>query len=142
MSQRIESHVCESLGEPNRGAFLDVLIQLLPTFLGIFQSCKKPVSPAPKNPLPEPTELQSSVWVEAWEVKQKSLELFNEETQSYSPRALRVMARKAKREKKKSGDPITIAEAIEISQETLDEAREQPMEVLFETINEVKLNEK
>ena len=53
ISENIDEKVCEATGEQTRGAFLDILITLLPGLLQMFQNCpKKPKPKPPVDPTP------------------------------------------------------------------------------------------
>lgn len=139
MANRIDEGVCESTGKTSYGVFIDVLVQLLPVFLQLFQNCpKKPKPPAPVNPNPSPTAEQAKAWDDAWGLKCRAVDGYNEDEADYTPKLLRQMSHVAMRDKRRKGEKISKAEAMHIGRESLDEARTSEMRVLAAAVLEAQ----
>lgn len=136
LATAIDRNVSEALSEEKRGGWVDLLIEFLPKLLGLCPHRPKP--PAPPNPTPNPTPAQASAWEDAWDSKVKAQQAFIEEEKDYDAHALRVSSRRYFRQHKKSGEPITREQAIELARGSLDAARTQPMEKLAAAILEVR----
>lgn len=137
MANRMDEGVTESLRRRVYGAFLDIIMTVLPIFLQLFQNCpaKKP-KPEPVNPTPTPTAEQSQAWSQAWALKCRAEDGYDDESREYSNRLLRPMARAAMKAHKKKGERLSKVEALEIAHESLEEARTQPMGVLYAAVLE------
>lgn len=132
----MDRKVNEATGQHKYGVFVDFLITFLPTLLQLIGMCKTPIPPAPTPAVPPATPDEASAWQEAWNMKTRAVDAFNEDTQDYDAHTLRSMARKAKRQKRRDGERISAAESIEIARQFLDAGRLNDMETIATGIME------
>lgn len=111
----------ESLGVV--GFDFAVILQLLPVFIQLFQSCKKPVPPAPvSNPTPSEKK--------AWELHYTATQGWIEGKGKYKG----PLVNNAKRRIMKEGHSKDEAEALAIA--SLDEARLSDLDTLAKAVEE------
>ena len=132
----LDRKVNEATGQHTYGVFIDFLIAFLPTLIDLLGLCKTPIPPAP-SPVTPPTSAEMAMaWQDAWKMKYRATSAFQEDTQDYDAHTLRSVARNAKREKRRDGQPIKAAEAIEIARQFLDNGRTSDMESMTARILE------
>jgi len=140
LATQIDEGVSESVGYSQYGAFIELLVTLLPMFLQLFSMCpKKPAPPAPVDPTPDPTPEQSKAWTDAWDLKQKALSSYSERHADYDRRTLNAMARQVQRKRGQDGEKIKRPQALEIARETLDAARNESMPALSAAVLEASV---
>ncbi|MES2793816.1 MAG: hypothetical protein V4719_29645 [Planctomycetota bacterium] len=126
----MDRRINEATGQHNYGVFVDFLVTFLPTLMQLLSLCKTPIPPAPTPATPPANPDIAAAWQDAWKMKSRSNAAFHEDTQDYDAHTLRSLARKAKREKRRDGETIRAAEAIEIARQLLDTGRTSDMETL------------
>lgn len=132
----IDRKINEATGQHKYGVFLDFIIAFLPTLLSLLGNCKTPIPPAPVPVNPPATPAEADAWQEAWKMKSRAVEAFDDDSQDYDAHTLRSIARNAKREKRRDGERISAREAIEIARQSLDNGRTQDMETLTAAVME------
>lgn len=138
--ERVDRKVAESTGE-EYGSVIAILLPLLQIFLPMLQNlpCLAP-KPAPPNPDPSPTPEATKAWNDAWILKSKAVEAFDELNQDYDRHTLNVMAGRIMREERRSGRRIKRLEGLEMARAALDEARERELPEMVEIILEAQGN--
>lgn len=126
----MDRKVNEATGQQTYGVFIDFLITFLPTLINLLGLCKTPIPPAPVPVTPPTTPEMATAWQDAWKMKYRATSAFQEDTQDYDAHTLRSVARHAKREKRRDGQPIRAAEAIEIARQFLDSGRTSDLETI------------
>jgi hypothetical protein len=138
-AEKIDERLSESTGEP-RGTFITILLtlfqELLPKLLTLLP-CFNP-KPVPVDPVPNPSEARKLAWQNAWRLKGRAEEDFDEATNDYKAHTLRQMSVRIRRAKRKDGEPVTKEESFELAKQALDAARETPHEEMVETILEAQ----
>lgn len=108
-----------------------ILIQLLPSLISLFQSCKQTTPPKP-IPIPDPTPSQAK----AWEMKSRATEGFDADTNAYDRRLLHATAQTCRKTRKKNGASCKPREALELARTALDEARNNDIDTIAAAIDE------
>lgn len=126
----LDRKVNEATGQQTYGVFVDFLIAFLPTLVQLLGLCKSPIPPAPAPVNPPTSPEMANAWQEAWKMKYRATTAFHEDTQDYDAHTLRSVARHARREKRRDGQPIKAAEAIEIARQFLDSGRTSDLETI------------
>lgn len=136
--ERVDRKVAEAT-EEEYGSFITILLPLLQIFLPMLQNlpCLAP-KPAPPNPNPSPSPEESKAWNDAWILKSKAVEAFDDRNQDYDRHTLNVMAGRILREKRRAGDRIKRPEALELARAALDEARERELPEMVDIILEAQ----
>lgn len=93
-----------------------ILLQVLPVFVQLIQSCKKQPPPNP-NPAPTPAEQK------AYEMNWFATSSYVSGKGRYTTTAINQTAREIRRKNKKDGTPITKDESKDLAVAALDEAR-------------------
>lgn len=132
----MDRKVNEATGQQAYGAFVDFLISFLPTLAQLLELCKTPIPPAPAPVTPPATPEMANAWQEAWSMKYRATSAFHKDTQDYDAHTLRSVARRAKRQKRRDGQPIKAAESIEIARQFLDTGRTAELEVISASLLE------
>lgn len=108
-----------------------LIIQILPSLLGLFASCKKKPTP-PTPPASADTDAKLAAWENSFGLKCEADEAYLPEVNRYHNGLLNRTAHEIKREKKANGEQITKAEKRQLAIAALDEAREMTHEELYE----------
>lgn len=130
VATELDRKVNEATGQQTYGVFVDFLITFLPTLIQLLGLCKTPIPPAPPPVTPPTSPEMATAWQDAWKMKYRATSAFHEDTQDYDAHTLRSVARHAKREKRRDGQPIKAAEAIEIARQYLDSGRKSDLETI------------
>ena len=128
VATELDRKVNEATGQQTYGVFVDFLITFLPTLIQLLG--KTPIPPAPPPVTPPTSPEMATAWQDAWKMKYRATSAFHEDTQDYDAHTLRSVARHAKREKRRDGQPIKAAEAIEIARQYLDSGRTSDLETI------------
>ena len=136
---RMDTRVCDAVGDRAYGTFIEILITMLPTILGLFKMCpKKPIPPAPVPAQPFGNEAEKNAWDEAWEMKCRAEDAWNDDELDYNPGQLRRFANGLKREHRRKDDRITRSEALELARSSFDAARMEQMPMLAKAVQEAR----
>lgn len=111
-----------------------LLIQILPIFFQLIQSCKKP---AP-TPTPVPPDVTAAAWEKAWKSRNLADAAWVGGKSKYKTAAVNRLAKDAMRQHKRDGDPITKAEARELAIACLEEARTGDVHTMALAIDELE----
>jgi hypothetical protein len=135
---RVDRKVAESTGE-EYGSFIAILLPLLQIFLPMLANlpCLAP-KPAPPNPDPSPSPEAAKAWNDAWILKSKAVEAFDDQNQDYNRHTLNVMAGRILRAKRRADERIKRPEALELARAALDEARERELPEMVDIILEAQ----
>lgn len=136
MAEDADRKINEATEQHTYGVFVDFLITFLPTLIQLLGLCKTPIPPAPTPPSPLSSEAETAAWGDAWKMKYRATSAFNDNTQDYDAHTLRQIARQAKRQHRKDGQPISAHEAIEIARQSLDNGRTKDLPTITAGIME------
>ncbi len=130
LANDMDRKINEATAQQTYGVFVDFLVTFLPTLIQLLGLCKTPIPPAPAPTTPPATPDMATAWQDAWKMKYRATSAFHEDIQDYDAHTLRSVARNAKREKRRDGQPIKAAEAIEIARQFLDTGRTSDLETI------------
>lgn len=130
----MDQSVMKSAGT-TRGAFVEVLIGILPALLKLPCFDKPPPTPAPADPRPEPTATQASAWEQAHKVKSNATEAWQGD--KYALGVISKGAAKIRKAKRADGEQVKRREAVLLAVAALDHARESDTLELAEELEEI-----
>lgn len=96
-----------------------LLIQILPIFIQLIQSCKKPPQPAPT---PTPASVSQDAWDKAWKSRYLAQDSYIGGKKQWKAAAVNRLAKATLKKKRADGTPVAKAEAQAIAIATLEEA--------------------
>lgn len=116
------------------GFDITLIIQLLPIFLQLIQSCKKPQP----TPTPTPPDVTAAAWEKAWKSRNLADDAWVGGKSKYKVAAVNRLAKGTMKERKRDGNPTTKDEARELAIATLDEARTGDVHTMALAIDELE----
>ena len=134
----MDRKINEATDQQKYGVFVDFLIQFMPVLAQLLGLCKTPIPPAPVPAAEPQTPEAEAAWQDAWKMKYRAEQAFDEDTQDYDAHTLRNVARRFKREKRRDGERITTRESIEIARQYLDSGRTESLETIQAGILEAR----
>lgn len=111
------------------GIDLSMILQILPSLIGLFASCKKKPTP-PTPPASVATDEQHAAWENSYGMKTRATEGWD--GNAYSRSLLNHTIKGIRREKKSNGEKLTKGELESLAVASLDEARKMSHWDLYE----------
>lgn len=108
-----------------------IILQILPSLLGLFASCKKKPDP-PKPPASVDTDEKRATWENAYGLKCEAGDAWISDANRYNSATVNRVGNEIKRDKKADGEKITKREKRQLAIAALDEARSMTHEQIYE----------